>query len=160
MCCLPSPGQIYQLRGFIREGLQLADTPGGRGGKAFRFFHTVGKARSSAAESGEPLRRQCINKCADMLSCFFRYVMSTGTDLLDEIICRMLPVEELPYEDARKTQAKAMTRIRVEENGPVVKLLPEHGGRIGYGFFIVFHAGTFSPSTSRARRTFSGATKA
>src|SRR5271157_1572164 len=67
VCFVPSPAQIYQLRGFILEALQLADTPGGRGGKAFRSLHTGGKARSSAAESGKTLRSELINKCADML---------------------------------------------------------------------------------------------
>jgi len=78
----------------------------GRGGKAFRFFHTGGKVRSSVAESGKTLRSERANKCADMLQYLFRYIISTGKDLLEEIICRMLPVKELPQVDTRGTKAK------------------------------------------------------
>ncbi len=46
----------------------------------------------------------------------------------------MLPVQELPHIDAGGVQAKTVTGIGVEENGPVVKLLPEHDVRVRYGF--------------------------
>jgi hypothetical protein len=58
------------------------------------------------------------------------------------MINRVPPVKELPQIDARGIQTKTMTGIGVEENGPVVKLLPEDDLRVGYGFFIVFHGMT------------------
>jgi hypothetical protein len=54
----------------------------------------------------------------------------------------VLPVKELPEIDPGRVQTKTSTRVRVEENGPVVKLLPEHDERIGYRFFTVFHGST------------------
>ena len=50
----------------------------------------------------------------------------------------MLPVQELPHEDAGGTQTKATAGIGVEENGPVVKLLAEHDVGIDYGLLTVF----------------------
>jgi hypothetical protein len=41
---------------------------------------------------------------------------------------------------AKTTETK--TGIGVEENGPVVKLLPEDDVRVGYGFVTVFHDST------------------
>jgi hypothetical protein len=124
--------------------------PRGRGGKAFRSFLTGGKARSSAGESGKTLRSELANKCADMLQCFFRYIISTGKDLLEEIICRMLPVKELPQVDTRGTMAKTTTGIGVEENRPVVKLLTEHDVRIGYRFVMLGHKGVSSSAIANA----------
>ena len=58
----------------------------------------------------------------------------------------MLPVQKLPHADAGGAQAKTSTAIGVEENCPVVKLLPEHDARVGYGFITVFlHDSTSSP---------------
>ena len=59
--------------------------------------------------------------------------------LLKEGIHGVLPVEELPHVNAGGAQAKAMSGIRVEQNGPIVKLLAEHDERFGYGFVIVFY---------------------
>jgi hypothetical protein len=50
----------------------------------------------------------------------------------------MLAVEEFPEVHAGGTQAETMTAIWVEENGPVVKLLPEHDVRVAYRFVLVF----------------------
>ena len=49
----------------------------------------------------------------------------------------MLSVKELPEVDPGRVQAKTMTGIGVERDGPVVKLLPEYDEGIGYGSFIV-----------------------
>jgi hypothetical protein len=87
------------------------------------------------AVPGKPLCNQCINKCADLISGFFRHAFGKAADLIKETIYGVLPVQELPQVYARRAQAKAMTGIGVEENGPVVKLLPEHDVRVGYGFF-------------------------
>ena len=60
-------------------------------------------------------------------------------DLLEECVDRVLPVEELPHINARRIQAKRMTRFRIKEDSPVVKLLPEHDKGVGYGFLTVYH---------------------
>jgi hypothetical protein len=70
------------------------------------------------------------------------YVVSMVADLLKECIESVLPVKVLPQIDAGRAQAKSIAAIRVKENGPVVKLLPEYDHRVGYGFFIVLHGST------------------
>ena len=85
---------------------------------------------------------QFINKHPDMLSRVLRHAFGMVAELLKEVIYGVLPVKELPHEDAGGVQAKTTETKRaigVEENGPVVKLLPEHDVRVGYGFFTVFH---------------------
>jgi hypothetical protein len=62
-----------------------------------------------------------------------------ATDMFKEGVEAVLPVKELPQVNAGRIQAETVTGIGVEENGPVVKLLPEHDVRVGYGFFAVFH---------------------
>ena len=79
------------------------------------------------------------------------YVGSTLTQLFKEPIYGVLSVKEFPDEDARGAQAKAMAGIGVEENGPVVKLLPEHDVRVGYGFVTVLDGGIL-PSVCYAMR--------
>jgi hypothetical protein len=118
--------QIDQLRRLIGESLQLVQFP----------------VRPRIAVSGEPLRDQCINKHPDMFSRVLGHVFGMVAELLKEVIYGVLPVKELPHEDARGVQAKTSetkTCIGIEENGPVVKLLPKHDERVGYGFFSVFH---------------------
>jgi hypothetical protein len=61
-----------------------------------------------------------------MITYALRYVISVRTDLLKECIERVLPIKEFPHIDTGRAQAKTVSRIRVEENGPVIKLLPEH----------------------------------
>jgi hypothetical protein len=75
---------------------------------------------------------------ADALGC----VVSMVADLLKECIESVLPVKMLPQVDAGRAQAKSIAAIRVKENGPVVKLLPEHYQGIDCGFFIVLHGST------------------
>jgi len=64
--------------------------------------------------------------------------------LFNEGIQGVLPVKELPQVDARGVQAKTMTGSRVEEHGPVVKLLPEYDVRVGYGLITIFQGSTSS----------------
>jgi hypothetical protein len=73
-----------------------------------------------------------------------RYVESITAQGLEHVIDRVSPVQELPDVDAGGAQAKAMTGVGVEENGPIVKLLPEQHVWVAYGFFIVFH-GSIAP---------------
>ena len=48
-----------------------------------------------------------------------------------------------------------MTGISVKQDGPIVKFLPKHDERIGYGFVTVFRGGTllFLPNISPGRAT-------
>jgi hypothetical protein len=57
----------------------------------------------------------------------------------------MFSVKELPQLDTYRVQSKSMTRVGVEENGPVVKFLPEHDVRVGYRFVSVVQ-GSILPS--------------
>ncbi len=130
--------QNDQLRGIILEGLQLTGAAEAEGGKAFHPFQTVGKAgESGAAKSGKTLCNQLVNKCVDLPSCLFRYPFGTGADLPEKIICRVLPVKKLPQVNACRAQAETMTGIGVEENGPIVELLPEHDNRVRNRLFTV-----------------------
>jgi hypothetical protein len=126
-----------------------------------RPIRIVTKAGYSAVGLGEPLPNQLLNKCLDMILRFIGHVLSIEADLLKEGIYGVFPVEKLPYEDACRTQAKAVAGIRVEEDGPVVKLLPEYYVRVGYEFFIVFHGRTFSltPTVSPGRATLAESTQ-
>ena len=99
--------------------------------------------RPRIAARGEPLRNQCINKRVDMLSRFVRHPFVKAADLIKEFIYGVLPIKLFPQVSAGGVQAKTTetkTGIGVEENGPIVKLLPEHDYRVGYRFFIVLHA--------------------
>jgi len=75
-----------------------------------------------------------------MITRFLRHVVSTAVDLLEERIERVFSVEEFLYADTRGVQAKATTRIRVEEDSPVVEFLAEYDERVGYRFAILCHA--------------------
>jgi len=79
-------------------------------------------------------------------ACVFRHVPSKATDLREEIIPRVLPIDELPKKHARGVQAERMTRLGVKQHCPIVKLLPEHDRRVGYGLFSLVHCNTSSPS--------------
>jgi hypothetical protein len=78
-----------------------------------------------------------------------RYILSIPTHGHKQVINRVLSVEELPQVDAGRVQAETAAGIWVEENGPVVKLLPEHDVGIPYGSVIVAHGAIF-PSVQRA----------
>jgi hypothetical protein len=57
----------------------------------------------------------------------------------------MLSVKNLPQVNAGGIQAKTTSGIGVEENGPVVKLLPERDSRVGPGLFIGCHGSAAFP---------------
>jgi hypothetical protein len=111
------------------------------------------KSKRGAVEPGEALCDQFVNKCPNMLSGFIGYAFSRVADLLKEDIQSVLPVKELPQVDPGRIKAKTMTRIRVEENSPVVKLLPEHDHRVGYGFVTVFDRSASLTLSARHRPT-------
>jgi len=134
----------------------------GKGGIIFR-------ATPRTVEAGEPFRNQRINKCADMIAHVFyvfyvfyalyalyalRHFVSMSTDLLkksiEESIERVLSIEELPNIDPCGVQAIRTARLGIKENGPVVKLLPEHHRRVGYGLYFVLHCSTASLSGRRS----------
>jgi hypothetical protein len=123
--------EIDQLRGFIGAQLNLVQCRKRSVGSALRGRHPRVVVLGKACQA---LRAQCVNKQPDMLSRVLRYAVGTPADLFKQGIYSVLPVKELPDVYARGVQAETVTRIGVEENGPVVKLFPEHDVRIGYGF--------------------------
>jgi hypothetical protein len=108
------------------------------------LFHIGKRARLSGLEPGESLGNECIDKCSDIMMDVLGYVESITAQGREHLIYHMLSVKELPYVDASGAQAKTATGIGVEENGPVVKLLPKKDEMVGYGSFVVFH-GMASP---------------
>ena len=74
-----------------------------------------------------------------MTSGVFGQVISISVDLRNETIHGVPSVKKLPHVDAGGVQAKSTTGVGIEENRPVVKLLPEYDARVGYGFFGVLH---------------------
>jgi hypothetical protein len=144
--------EIDQLGGLIVEWPHFAYVS-----RWESFLGSAGRVRAkvAAVEPREPLCNQCVNECPEMITCVLGYVFSMPADLLRESIDRVLPVEELPYVDTGRAQAKPTARVGVKKNGPVVKLLPEHDVRVGYGFFTVFHGSIFSftPNISPDRAT-------
>jgi hypothetical protein len=132
--------QIDQPRRLIGEWLHLIQC---RKEAVGTFF----PVRPRIAMRGEPLRDQCINKHPDIVSRVLGYAVRMVAELLKEVIHGVLPVKELPQINAGGVEAKTgetMTGIGVEENGPVVKLLPEHDVRVGYGFVTVLDGGILS----------------
>jgi hypothetical protein len=76
-----------------------------------------------------------INKGADVIAHVFGYAVSMLAQGLNQVIYRVLPVKALPHPYAGRAQAASLTGVGIEDDGPVVKLLPEHDERVGYGFF-------------------------
>ena len=104
-------------------------------------------------------RGQNIDKYFDMIAGVVAHVIGMLTHFLKERVEIVLPVKELPQIDAGGVQTKPTTGIRIEEHGPVVKLLPEHDVWVGYGLFIVFQdaASPFPPLPPRtAHRLIEG----
>jgi hypothetical protein len=75
----------------------------------------------------------------EVLFRLFGYAEAVPAHNPEHLINRMLPVKEFPQVDAGRAQAETATGVRVKQNGPIVKLLPEYEVRIGYGFVAVFH---------------------
>jgi hypothetical protein len=88
-----------------------------------------------------------------MISGFLGYAFGLPVDHLEEGFYSVFSVKELPHIDAGRTQAKTMTGVGVEENGPVVKLLPEHDPGVGYGFVTVFDRSASLTLSARHRPT-------
>ena len=99
---------------------------------------------------------ELVNERDDVCVRLLRYIRGVPAQSRERLIHRVLPVKQLSQVDAGGAMVKTTTGIGIEENSPVVKLLPEHDERVGYGFFIVFHGGalsfTFNISPDRARR--------
>ena len=92
--------------------------------------------------SRQPISGKLLNERGEVLARLLRYIVNFPAQGLEHVIDRVLPVKMLPHIDAGRVQAKTMAGIRVEENGPVVKLLPEHDEGVGYGLFTVSHGNT------------------
>jgi hypothetical protein len=77
-----------------------------------------------------------------MLCTVLGYAVGMAAELFEKVICGVLSVKELPDENASGVQAKTTQtkgRIGIEENCPVVKLLPEDYISIPYRSFIIVH---------------------
>jgi hypothetical protein len=92
--------------------------------------------------SRQPLSGKLLNERGEVPASLLRYSRSIQAQGLEHVIDRVLPVKVLPQVNAGWAQTESLTRIGVEDDGPVVKLLTEHDQRVGYGFFTVFHGST------------------
>ena len=92
----------------------------------------------------ETMAGKLFNERDNMPDCLLRHFPGVSVQGFGDLVDRMLSVKELPQVNTDRVQAKPTTGVGVEENGPIVKLLPEHDGRVGYGFLSVFH-GSASP---------------
>ena len=101
------------------------------------------KATFVAIGPRQPLPDQCINKLPGMLSGFLGYVFSMRSDHFEESIDSMPSVKELPQTDTGGVQAETVTAVGVEENGPVVELLPEQDEGISLESVTIVHAPIF-----------------
>jgi hypothetical protein len=93
----------------------------------------------------QPVSGKLLNERQDLLACPFGYIWGIPAQGTQHLVDRVPSVKELPHVDAGRAETKTMTGIGVEEDGPVVKLLPEHDVRIGYGFVTVFHRTNTGP---------------
>ncbi len=148
-------GEIDERRGFIRKWFSPTLLPSWGGS----FFQVLSpplplsrRLGLGALAPGEPLGNQCINKCSNGIIDVLTYVEGITAQRRKDLIYRMLSVKQLPDVDAGGTQAKPTTGIGVEENGPVVKILPEHDVRVDYRSFVVFQVGLSSTHYARAMR--------
>ena len=80
-----------------------------------------------------------VNEHNNVPDSLLRHFLDVPVQGSEQIVARMRTVKELPHEDAGWVQAKAMTAVGVEENCPVVELLPEYDVRIAYRFVTVVH---------------------
>jgi hypothetical protein len=97
----------------------------------------------------QPVLGKLVNEREEVVSCLFGYIRNIPAQGLEHLINRMPPVKELPHVDAAGVQTETTTGVRVEENGPIVKLLPEQDVWVGYGFFTVLHESSFLPHRHR-----------
>ena len=67
-----------------------------------------------------------LNEREDVCARPLGHLLEVPFQSCERLVRRVLPVEELPQVDARRAQPEPATGIGIEENGPVVKLLPEH----------------------------------
>jgi hypothetical protein len=103
------------------------------------------KSKWIAVQPGEPLGKQCVGESSDIIARVLRYVLRMRAEVLKNCIYGVVPVKELPHVDAGGAQAKTMTGVGVEEDGPVVKLLPEHNVWIGYWLVVAVVHGSSVP---------------
>jgi hypothetical protein len=93
----------------------------------------------------QPLLHELLNERENVRTCVLGHILLTiPAQSFAHVIDGVLSVKELPQINAHGVQAKTATGIGIKEHGPVVKLLPEHDERIGYGFFTVFHVRSLS----------------
>jgi hypothetical protein len=83
-----------------------------------------------------------INKGGEVPARLLRYISSIPAQGLEHVVDRAFPVKVLPQVDAGRAQTKGTTGIGIEENGPIVKRLPEHDEGVGYGSLTVYHGST------------------
>src|SRR5271157_426148 len=144
ICPCVSP-EVDQPRGFIDELYRVRNVLRGACG--------AGSSKPPVIPDlfGFVCRQSVLGKRLDkrdkVLPRFFGHIQGVLVKGHEHITDRMLPVKELPHVDAGGAQAKTTTGIDIEQNGPVVKLLPEHDQRVGYGLVTVFHGSTSVPSS-------------
>jgi hypothetical protein len=80
------------------------------------LFHVVAR---------QPVSGKLLNEHGEVIARLLRYIVSVPPQGLEHVTDRVLSVKMLPHVDAGRAQTKNITRIGVEENGPVVKFLPE-----------------------------------
>jgi hypothetical protein len=110
--------EVDQHRGFIRESDHSKTLGRGRQASfviAARFFFA----------SHEPVSCQLFQKCHDLVTGLSGYVLAIPAQGREHVIYRTFSVKELPHVHAGGAQAKTPTGVGVEEDGPIVKLLPE-----------------------------------
>jgi hypothetical protein len=137
--CLLST-EIDELRGFIGELHRVSNFLGYTCGAEWYTFPVI--MTLVYVVSRQPVSGKLFNERGEVLARLLRYIVSIPAQGREYVIDRVLPVKKLPHIDAGGVQAKTMTAIGVEENGPVVELFPEHDERIGDRFFIVLHGST------------------
>jgi hypothetical protein len=100
------------------------------------------KARCGIVDRGKTLCNQRLDENPDTIFGSFRYIFSMRAHFLKESIYSMPAVEELPDEQAGRVQAETVTRVRVIQNRPIVKLFTEYGQGVGKWFFATSDAHT------------------
>ena len=74
----------------------------------------------------------------DMIRGFVGNFFQVSPQTLDQVIRRVLPIQQLPEVNPGGVDPVGLAAVRVEEDRPVVKLLPQHDEGVGYGFLTRF----------------------
>jgi len=71
-----------------------------------------------------------LEELVQVLSRFLRNPVRFLAEAIHDVLLRVFSVKELPNKNAHGVQPEGVSRLRIEEDRPIVELLPEYDKRI------------------------------